>query len=86
MDDLRREAPSANAPRLYVESLNSMIDSQRSRVAALNNRVPTPVLLVELVAPPPGANRIAVRTGLGAVSQQRRFSLAVADTQRLLRP
>lgn len=48
-DDSLREEPTANAPRLYVESLNSMIDSQTSRVAALNNRVPTPVLLVELV-------------------------------------
>ena len=48
-DDLLREEPIATAPRLYVESLNLMIDSQTSRVAALNNRVPTPVLLVELV-------------------------------------
>lgn len=48
-DDLLREEPIATAPRLYVESLNLMIESQTSRVAALNNRVPTPVLLVELV-------------------------------------
>jgi hypothetical protein len=38
-----------SAPRLYVESLNEMIDSQTSQVAALNNRVPSTVLLIELV-------------------------------------
>jgi hypothetical protein len=42
-------APIASAPRLYVESLNSMIDSQGVRIAANNNRVPGPVLLLELV-------------------------------------
>lgn len=46
-DSLRR-APTASAPRLYVDSLNSMIDSQTSRVAALSNRVPTPVLVIEV--------------------------------------
>ncbi|WP_329482882.1 hypothetical protein OG555_11880 [Kribbella sp. NBC_01484] len=47
--DSLREAPQASAPRLYVDSLNSMIDSQTSRVAALSNRVPTPVLVLEVV-------------------------------------
>jgi hypothetical protein len=42
-------APVASAPRLYVESLNAMIDSQGVRVAADNNRVPGPVLILELV-------------------------------------
>lgn len=46
--DSLREAPTASAPRLYVDSLNSMIDSQTSRVAALSNRVPTPVLVIEV--------------------------------------
>jgi len=35
-------APVASAPRLYVETLNTMIDQQTVRVAALNNRVPGP--------------------------------------------
>src|SRR4051794_16645617 len=43
------EAPEASAPRLYVESLNDMFDSQSSLVYGLTNRVPTPVLLVEIV-------------------------------------
>lgn len=42
-------APRDNAPRLYVESLNGMIDMQGVRVAALNNRVPEAVLVLELV-------------------------------------
>jgi len=43
------EAPVASAPRLYVETLNTMIDQQAVRVAALNNRVPGPVLAVEVI-------------------------------------
>jgi hypothetical protein len=43
------EAPTASAPRLYVETLNEMIDMQTVRVAALNNRVPGAVLAVEVV-------------------------------------
>jgi hypothetical protein len=43
------DAPTASAPRLYVESLNSMIDMQTVRVAGLSNRVPGPVLAVEVV-------------------------------------
>jgi hypothetical protein len=43
------EAPVASAPRLYVESLNTMIDQQTVRVAALNNRVPGAVLAVEVI-------------------------------------
>jgi hypothetical protein len=42
-------APQASAPRLYVESLNEMIDDETTRVAALSNRVPTAVLVLELL-------------------------------------
>jgi hypothetical protein len=42
-------APVASAPRLYVESLNEMIDDETVRVAALSNRVPTAVLVLEVV-------------------------------------
>ena len=42
-------APVASAPRLYVDSLNSTIDAQGVRVAALSNRVPTTVLLLEVI-------------------------------------
>jgi hypothetical protein len=42
-------APTDSAPRLYVESLNDMFDSQSSLVYGLSNRVPTAVLLVEVI-------------------------------------
>jgi hypothetical protein len=42
-------APLASAPRLYVESLNEMIDDETVRVAALSNRVPTAVLVLEVL-------------------------------------
>ena len=42
-------APTASAPRLYVETLNEMIDGETARVAALSNRVPTAVLVLELL-------------------------------------
>ena len=42
-------APTASAPRLYVESLNQMIDLQTVRVAGLSNRVPSEVLAVEVI-------------------------------------
>jgi hypothetical protein len=43
-------APIASAPRLYVETLNHMIDQQAVRKAALNNRVPPAVLWFELAS------------------------------------
>ncbi len=46
--DALEASPQASAPRLYVETLNEMIDAQTSRVAGLNNRVPSSVLLLEL--------------------------------------
>ena len=42
-------SPVDTAPRLYVETLNEMIDSQGVRVAGLDNRVPTEVLVLEIV-------------------------------------
>ena len=42
-------APEASAPRLYVESLNEMIDMQTTRVSALNNRVPSTILVIEVL-------------------------------------
>jgi hypothetical protein len=43
-------APTASAPRLYVESLNQMIDMQTVRVAGLSNRVPGAVLALEVAS------------------------------------
>jgi hypothetical protein len=42
-------APVASAPRLYVESLNDMIDQLTVRISSLGNRVPTAVLALELL-------------------------------------
>jgi len=42
-------APEASAPRLYVETLNEMIDAQATRIYGLTNRVPTAVLVLEVV-------------------------------------
>lgn len=42
-------APIASAPRLYVDSLNTMIDQQTVRLSALNNRVPGSVLALEVI-------------------------------------
>jgi hypothetical protein len=42
-------APVASGPRLYVDSLNSMIDMQTVRVAGVSNRVPGAVLALEVI-------------------------------------
>jgi hypothetical protein len=47
--DALEAAPTASAPRLYVETLNEMIDDEAVRVAALGNRVPTAVLVLEVL-------------------------------------
>ena len=44
-----QQQPQATAPRLYEDSLNEMIDQQTVRVSGLNNRVPTEVLLLEVL-------------------------------------
>jgi hypothetical protein len=41
--------PTDTAPRLYVESLNETFDAQSSRVYGLDNRVPTAVLVLEII-------------------------------------
>ena len=43
------DSPRDSAPRLYVETLNEMIDMQTVQVSALNNRVPGAVLAFEVV-------------------------------------
>jgi hypothetical protein len=44
------QAPTASAPRLYVETLNEMIDAHTTRIAALDNRIPSPVLWLQVLA------------------------------------
>jgi hypothetical protein len=42
-------SPAESATRLYVETLNEMIDMQTVHVSALRNRVPTAVLVIEVL-------------------------------------
>jgi Flp pilus assembly protein TadB len=42
--------PTESGTRLYVDSLNNMIDQQTVRIAALSNRVPGAVLGLEVIA------------------------------------
>lgn len=51
-------APQDSAPRLYVETLNEMIDMHTTRTAGLANQIPAPVMWLQL-----GASALA----LGAV-------------------
>lgn len=44
-----RRDPESAVSRLYLETLNEMIDAQTVRIASLANRVPTSVLLLELL-------------------------------------
>jgi hypothetical protein len=53
-------SPQESAPRLYVETLNEMIDMQTVRVAGLNNRVPYAVLLIEVVGAAIGLGLLAM--------------------------
>lgn len=59
-------APQDSAPRLYVESLNEMIDVQTVRVAGLMNRVPSPVLAVELFGSAVALGLLAVYLALSS--------------------
>jgi len=43
--------PENSAQRLYVDSLNAMIDQQTVRLSGLSNRVPNEVLWLEMLAP-----------------------------------
>ena len=52
--------PIDSAPRLYVESLNEMIDQQGVRLAGLNNRVPNEVLALQLFSAALGIGLLAL--------------------------
>jgi ABC-type multidrug transport system fused ATPase/permease subunit len=53
-------APRDSAPRLYIETLNEMIDMQTVRLSALSNRVPSVVLVVTLVGAAVGLGLLAL--------------------------
>src|SRR4029077_7633954 len=46
--DAMNESPSSNASRLYMETLNEMIDEHTTRVAALANRIPDSVMFLQI--------------------------------------
>ena len=52
-------SPTDSAPRLYVETLNEMIDMQTVRISALSNRVPSAVLLITIVGSAVGLGLLA---------------------------
>jgi hypothetical protein len=56
-------APTDSAPRLYLESLNEAFDAQTTRLAGLANRVPLPVLLLELVGAAIALGLLALHLG-----------------------
>ena len=47
--DAVRADPMGTAPRLYVDSLNAMIDSHTDRVTSLRNRVPSTVVVLQVL-------------------------------------
>jgi len=59
-----REQPTATAPRLYEESLNEMIDLQTVRVAGLSNRVPSEVLLIEVIGAAVAMSLLGLHVGV----------------------
>jgi hypothetical protein len=74
-------APTESAPRLYVESLNEMIDAHTTRVAALENRIPDSVLWLQLLA---SALALGI-FGMFVASHERgcRATLFTADNEAL---
>lgn len=59
-----QQDPTASAPRLYEDSLNAMIDQQTVRVAGLANRVPTEVLLLEVIGAAGAMFLVGLHVGL----------------------
>ena len=53
------DSPTDSAPRLYIETLNEMIDMQTVRVSALSNRVPAAVLLIAILGAAVGLGLLA---------------------------
>ncbi len=54
------DSPTDSAPRLYVETLNEMIDMLTVRSSALSNRVPSAVLLISIVGASVGLGLLAL--------------------------
>ena len=57
-------APRDSAPRLYVDSLNEVINMQTVRVATLNNRLPSAVLILEVLGAAAALGLLALYTAM----------------------
>jgi hypothetical protein len=57
-------APTETAPRVYVDSLNPMIDHQAVRASSLKNRVPGAVLGLELIGAAAALGLLAMHISL----------------------
>jgi hypothetical protein len=56
--------PQDSAQRLYLDSLNDMFDQQTVRLSALNNRVPGPVLALEVIGAAAALGLLALHISL----------------------
>lgn len=54
------ESPEDSAPRLYIETLNEMIDMQTVRISGLSNRVPSVVLVITILGAAVGLGLLAL--------------------------
>ena len=70
------KSPTDSAPRLYVDSLNEMFDSQTSRIYGLGNRIPTPVLVLEVAGAAIALATLALH--LGALGGRGVFTVMIA--------
>ena len=70
-------SPTDSAPRLYVETLNEMIDMRTVRVSALNNRVPGAVLAIEVVGAAVALGLLALTSGSSPRRPRRRPGVRV---------
>jgi hypothetical protein len=77
-------APVASAPRLYVDSLNATIDQQAARLSSLNNRVPGPVLALEVLGAAVALGLLAVHISILGRGLVPMLSAAVLMTLLLL--
>ena len=77
-------APVATAPRLYVDSLNATIDQQAARLSSLNNRVPGPVLALEVLGAAVALGLLAVHISILGRGLVPMLSAAVLMTLLLL--
>lgn len=62
--DAVRTDPTGTAPRLYVDSLNGMIDAHTDRVTSLRNRVPGTVVLLQVLGSAVAVGMLALYVAL----------------------